>query len=61
VDRPVVRCLIAFPNAKGEPGVIYLVDMKEAEQRMRQGWIVVGPDPADLAALAKWQRDNGGL
>ena len=57
-ERPVVRCLIARPLKDGKIGRSRLVRLSTALLALRAGWHVVGPDPDDMAALAKWERER---
>ena len=56
--RPSVRCLIARPLKNGGIGKSRLVRLSTALLAMKAGFFVVGPDPDDLAALAKWEREH---
>ena len=58
VDRPDVRCLIARPLKNGGIGKSRLVSLGTAYLALRAGFYVVGPDPDDLDALAKWDRER---
>jgi hypothetical protein len=57
-DRPTIRCLIARPLRSGGIGRSRLVSLSTAYLALRAGWHVVGPDPDDVAALAKWAREQ---
>ena len=55
-ERPVVRCLMAFPLSEGRVcSITHLVDLEEAKQRKLEGWWLIGPDPADWSALQEWE------
>jgi hypothetical protein len=57
-ERPTVRCLIARPLQNGGMGRSRLVCLSTAYLALKAGFYVVGPDPDDLADLAKWERDQ---
>jgi hypothetical protein len=56
--RPVVKCLIARPLKNGGIGKSRLVSLSTAYLALKANFHVVGPDPDDLAALAKWEREQ---
>lgn len=56
--RPSIRCLIARPLNNGGYGRSRLVSLSTAYLALRAGYAVVGPDPDDLEALAKWEREQ---
>jgi hypothetical protein len=56
--KPAVKCLIARPLSNGGIGKSRLVTLGTAYLALRAGFHVVGPDPEDLAALAKWEREQ---
>jgi hypothetical protein len=56
--RPEIRCLIARPLKNGGIGKSRLVKLSTAFLALKAGLYVVGPDPEDVAALARWERDN---
>jgi hypothetical protein len=55
-ERPMVRCLAAFPLAGGHVTTPRLVPLDFAAALKARGWWIVGPDPLDMHALAQWQR-----
>jgi hypothetical protein len=58
MDKPSVRCLIARPLKNGGIGRSRLVSLSTAYLALKAGFHVIGPDPDDLMALAKWQREQ---
>lgn len=58
--RPVLRCLIARPLSNGGIGKSRIVRLSTAFLAMKSGFLVVGPDPDDLDALATWEREHPG-
>lgn len=56
--RPQVRCLIARPLKRGGYGRSRLVSLSTAYLALKAGFVVLGPDPEDLEALAKWEREQ---
>jgi hypothetical protein len=58
-DRPVLHCLVARPLAGGEITRTTRVPLSSAIDYFKAGWFVVGPDPSDEIALAKWEREHG--
>lgn len=57
-ERPPIRCLIARPLANGGIGRSRIVRLSTAWLALKAGYHVVGPDPDDIAALAKWEREQ---
>jgi hypothetical protein len=55
-DKPVVHALIARDLGRGLVGRTRRVDLATAYLALRAGYLVVGPDPADMEALAAWER-----
>jgi hypothetical protein len=61
-NRPVIRCLIAQILPNNRMGKTRIVSLGAAFLAMRSGmFAVVGPDPEDEAALAKWEREQEGI
>lgn len=61
-ERPVLRCLVAKLLPNGRMGKTRIVSLGAAFLAMRAGgFAVVGPDPQDEAALAKWEREQEGI
>lgn len=57
--KPKLRFFIAWPRSDGSVGMTpWIADIEEAEQRRKQGFALVGPDPHDEIALAAWQRET---
>lgn len=56
--KPQVKCLIARPLSNGKIGKSRIVSLGTAYLALKAGFHVVGPDPEDLAALAKWEREQ---
>ena len=56
-DRPHLKCLIARPLKNGGFGRSRLVRLSTAYLAMKAGWPVVGPDPDDEIAVAKFDRE----
>lgn len=62
--RPVVHALMAYPlgidRFTGEPRFteIRRVPLAQALYFMELGFWIVGPDPADIQALARWEREH---
>lgn len=57
-ERPALRCLVAFfdPLAGGLLTKPKLVPLEHVQGYIRVGFWAVGPDPADVIALAEWER-----
>lgn len=56
--RPVVQCFASYPLNPflwSEPD---LVTLEEAARLRAEGWIIVGPDPGDMIALALWEKEQ---
>jgi hypothetical protein len=58
MTRPVVHCLVARSRGEGEIGRCHVVDLQTAYLAKLAGWMVIGPDPHDVEALAEWDRDH---
>lgn len=58
--KPRVMCFAAPVTSDGRPrGSPLLVNLSDAEWLFRdRGWAIVGPDPSDLEALARWEREQ---
>lgn len=55
--RPEVRCLAARPiTATGHYSLPALITLYQADYMRTLGFHIIGPDPADMAALAAWER-----
>lgn len=54
--KPTLRCFIAWAGATGRIIRAHVVTLEEAEQRKREGFAVIGPDPHDEIELAAWYR-----
>lgn len=58
MDKPKVRALIARKLSNGSFGKSRIVSLQTAYIAMQSGaFAVVGPDPDDVEALAKYERD----
>ena len=59
-ERPKVRCMAAWMYGEGRilKNKIHHVTLEEAEEMMRQGYTIVGPDQHDLFELATWERER---
>ena len=58
---PVIHCFAARPIAHGcgsVRGIPIVVDLETAAWLKGEGWIICGPDPADLQAYSHWQREQ---
>lgn len=54
--RPEIHCLAARPlTTTGHYSMPALVTLPHAAHLRRQGYHIIGPDPADMAALAQWE------
>lgn len=54
VDKPTLRCLVAFPlcaDVFSEPAV---VSVELAVELHARGYMVLGPDPEDEGEYARW-------
>ena len=51
---PMIRCLIARMNARGRVRSIRLVSLGAAFLAMKEGWVVIGPDPQDMQRYEAW-------
>jgi hypothetical protein len=58
-DRPIVWCLVARPLGGGEITRTTRVHLSSVPDYVKAGWYAVGPDPSDMEALAKWEREHG--
>jgi hypothetical protein len=58
-DRPIVHCLVARPIGGGEITRTLRVPLSSVPSYVKAGWNAVGPDPGDISALAKWEREHG--
>lgn len=55
--KPTVRCLIARKLPNGSVGRSQIVNLGTAYLAMKCGsYVVLGPDPDDMDALARWER-----
>lgn len=55
-EKPLVRCFVSFPLDEEiftEPAC---VSLETAAYLKTRGWLVVGPDPSDVAALQEFER-----
>jgi hypothetical protein len=52
--RPSVWCLVAL----GYFHPIKLVTLEYAEQYQKAGWLVIGPDPEQMADRMRWRTRN---
>lgn len=59
-ERPIVYCLVARELPGGEFTRTARVPLGAALTYFRAGYVAVGPDPADEAALAAWERARQG-
>lgn len=59
-ERPAVRCFAMLPSIDDprRVAVIMYVHLETAALLKEAGWIIIGPDPADLEALATWEREH---
>lgn len=56
-DRPTVRCLIARKLPNGSVGRSQIVTLGTAYLAKKCGaFVILGPDPDDMDALARWER-----
>jgi hypothetical protein len=56
-DKPAVRCLVVKQNHLGRIlGKTEIVPLEDVPAKIAAGFSVVGPDPADLIALALWEK-----
>jgi hypothetical protein len=57
--RPVVHCFAAHVLDDGRTwGNVLRVSLETASWLRAIGYVIVGPDPHDMIALAKWERDQ---
>jgi hypothetical protein len=52
--RPLLMMLVARRLSFGRVQDIAIVDLEIAVQKVKDGWVCVGPDPASESALAQW-------
>ena len=58
--RPIIHVFAAYTLPGGAVwGTVHRVSLETAEWMRDLGYTIVGPDPHDLFALAKWERDQG--
>lgn len=62
--KPTLRCLMAMPlgidtfSGRIRTTDIKLVSLDTAAYFKDLGWWIIGPDPEDTDALARWERER---
>ena len=57
--KPIVHCFAAYTLEDGEVwGTVHRVSLETAAWMQHVGYVIIGPDPHDMIALTKWERDN---
>ena len=54
MERPTIHCFIARRKANGRVRSVRRVSLQAAYLAMKDGWIVVGPDPQDMQTYERW-------
>jgi hypothetical protein len=57
-DRPIIWCLVARPLPGGEFTRTARVPLGAVPTYLKAGFVAVGPDPADMEALAQYERET---
>lgn len=60
-DRPTIHCLVSRPLPGGEFTRSARVPLQAVPTYLKAGYIAVGPDPQDVAALIEWQNEQDRL
>lgn len=55
VERPILRCLLAWVAKDGQPRAFVVVDLLGVEHFIAAGWSVVALDPASQEAWQAWR------
>lgn len=55
-EKPLVRCLVSYPLDEEVFTSPACVSLDTAAYLKDRGWLVVGPDPSDIQALAEFER-----
>lgn len=58
VERPILRCLLAWVGPDGQPLAFTVVDLLGVEHFMAAGWTLVALDPESQAAWHAWRDIN---
>ena len=56
LEKPIVRCFVSYPVTETLFTAPACVSLETAAYLRERGWLVVGPDPADMQALQEFER-----